>query len=498
MIRLKNQRYILWLIPVAVAIAFAELPTKDISALIGASLALLLVVFMVTRPGVALITLVIFLPLQLLGFSLLLTLHVPASILRPASSLKELLALSILIAGLRQLRDTNQRLDRIDIAVLAYVGVVTIYLLVPHLFSSIAPTSWSPRILAWRSDAGYPLIFFGARHAPIRPEFKDRFIRVIMVMGGLTAFLGLYQRLAPQSWSNFVLNHAQVAVYEFKVLGLAPSNIVANFPYIYIIKPLRVSSIFLSPFDMSDYLVLVIAVAAVRIASNRQSPFNYVVLAAAMGSIVFSVVRADALAAVIVLVLIALPTSRNSIEGRLRVIVTLVLAAVIIVPSLSGSRFVGAQGANVSTSKHVNDVKDAFGQIETYPLGLGLGSLPSSGTRFNLARFNNYNEDITQNVFTQVSFELGLEALLPWLIMMTFVLLALKRRAGDGDMFAAAMGFGLLGVVLAGLGHHVFLAFPVPWTIWCGAGLALSANQVQKPEELPDRWASHSVPSDVR
>ena len=488
----------MWLIPLGVAITVLVLPSGSIAKLIGASLALLLFVFMLNRPGVALIALVIFLPLETLGLGLLLGVHVPAAALRSAGGLKELLALSILVAGLRQLRDTKRRLDRLDIAVLAYVAVVTAYLIVPHIFSSIAPSSWSPRILAWRSDAGYPLIFFGARHAPITARVKDRLMQVIMVLGGLVGLLGLYQRLAPQSWSNFVLNIAHVGTYDFKVLGLAPSNIVANLPYILIINPLRVSSTFLSPFDMADYLIVVIAVAAVRITSNRRSLFNYVVLVAAMGSLFFSTVRADAWAALIILVLVVLPSPRTTREGRMRLIGMLLLAAVLIVPSLGGTRFVGGQQADASTSQHINDFQNAIGVAERYPLGLGLGSLPAYGTRFGETGFNRYNEDITQNLMTQVSYELGLQALLPWLIMMVLVLLALRRRARGGDTFAAAMGFGLLGVVIGGLGHHVFLAYPVPWTLWGGVGLALSVSHPDTEGEDLKGSASHPVSTGAR
>jgi hypothetical protein len=31
----------------------------------------------------------------------------------------------------------------------------------------------------------------------------------------------------------------------------------------------------------------------------------------------------------------------------------------------------------------------------------------------------------------------------------------------------------LLGIVMAGMYHHVFLNFALPWTLWATAGLAL-------------------------
>jgi hypothetical protein len=495
---LRSQELFLWLIPVGVAAALFVLSEKMTAELIGASIALMLFVFLVNRPGTALIALVVFLPLQLMGFGLLLGLHVPAAILRPAGGLTELLALAILVAGLRQLRDTSGRLDRIDIAVLVYVGVVTVYLIVPHLFSSIAPTQWSPRILAWRSDAGYPLLFFGARHAPIPFRTKDRLVQVLIAMGGFVAVLALYQQLAPQAWSDFVLNTAHVATYEFRVLGLPPSVVAQNLGYIFNISPLRVSSIFVSPFDMGDYLVLVTAAVATRISSDRRSPLNYVILAAVLGAIFFSRSRSDGLAAVIILVLIALPTSRSPIEGRVRLIGVLLVAAVLVVPSLGGTRFVGAQGGTASSKAHITAIENGIDVIESHPLGVGLGVQPSTANRFASTAKTILNGNISENSIIQVGDELGIQALIPWLAMMTFILLALKRRASGGDDFAAILGFGLLGVVIAGLYHHVFLLLPVPWTLWAGAGLALSVYQERSSADTAERTASYLASPGVR
>jgi O-antigen ligase len=183
------------------------------------------------------------------------------------------------------------------------------------------------------------------------------------------------------------------------------------------------------------------------------------------------------LAAVIILVLIALPNARGSREGRLRLVGVLVLAAVLIVPFLGGTRFVGAQGGNASANKHISDFESSISLIETNPLGLGLGSVPSIVNRFDVRGFFIGGEDVSQNLVIQVGYELGVPALVPWLMFMALVLMDLRRRAKRGDPFALAMAFALLGIIVAGLFHHVFVQFPVPWTLWAGAGLALSVHQ---------------------
>jgi O-antigen ligase len=225
----------------------------------------------------------------------------------------------------------------------------------------------------------------------------------------------------------------------------------------------------------------VVAIAAVRIRANQHGFFNYVVLGLSLGSIYFSRVRGDALAVVIILVLIALPSARRPSEGRLRLIGVLIIGALLIIPSLGGSRFTGAQGGSISTSVHIQELEHGVSLIGVHPLGLGLGSEPSD--RQTLVTTTS---DTSENAVLQVTDELGIEGLLPWLAFMAFVLLALRRRAKEGDDLASTMGFALLAILIAGMTHHVFLTVPVPWTLWAGAGVALSTYReaYRYPETL--------------
>jgi hypothetical protein len=470
--RAHTHPLLLWLTPIAVGLCLLLFPTNVISGSIGAALALIVFAVCVRRPGIALITVTIFMPLQLMGFSILFGFHVPASILRPAGGLSELLALAILLAALGQLRDTRRPLDRIDIALLLYVAIVTVYLVVPHLFAPSAPTDWVTRLYAWRNDAGYPLLFFGARHAPITARAKHRFVNVLFYFGGVVALLGIYQEIEPTTWDHFVLVSSDVAGYEIIAVHLPAYLVIQAFEYLFFTSPLRVSSIFGSPFDMSDYLLIVVAIAAVRIRADQRSFLNYAVMGLSLGSIYFSGVRGDAVAAVAILVLVALPNARRPTEGRLRLIGVLCIGALLVIPSIGGSRLTGAQGGSASTSVHIHELEHGLSLIGQHPLGLGLGSEPSD--RQTLVTTTG---DTSENAVLQVTDELGLQGLLPWLAFMIFVLTALRRRAKEGDDLASIMGFALLAILLAGMTHHVFLTVPVPWTLWAGTGLALSTYQ---------------------
>jgi O-antigen ligase/polysaccharide polymerase Wzy-like membrane protein len=464
----------LWIIPVFVAGATFVLSEKRALDVIGACIALLLLVFMLHRPGGTLIALVIFLPFEGILFSLLYGWHVPGSFLREASAIKELMGVALLLSGLRELRDSGKRLDRIDIALLLYVGVTTIYLIAPHLFSELAPTQLSPRLLAYRSDVGYVLIFFGVRHAPISPKVRKQFLDTLLVVGGILAVVGIYQKLDPAAFSNFVLNTAHQVTYQTNVLGTPIDVVYQNLLQLFDPTNPPVSSLLFSSYDLADYLLVVSVIAAVRISRNPRTPFHYIILAVCMASIYFTQVRGDAIAALIVLVIIALPTAKSPVEGRLRLGAVLLVAAIFVVPALGHSRFFNNAKAAQSSQGHIYEIDDGIGIIYYEPLGLGLGQQPGVANRYpNLAKLVN-DGDISDNMITQVGDELGLQALIPWLAMLGFTLVAIKRRASGGDQTAAAMGFALLGIVMAGQTHHVFLTFPGPWTLWAGVGLGLS------------------------
>jgi hypothetical protein len=467
----------MWFIPVVVLLGSLALNEKHMSDVIGLVIGLGILAFFVQRPGPALITLIIFLPLEQVGLGLLHRLGVPGTILRPASSFKELLGICILISALRQIRDSRERLDKIDIAILAYVGVCLAYLAVPHLFSSIAPTAWNPRLLAWRSDCGYPLVFFGVRHAPIDPKYKRHFITAVLWIAGLTTLGGVYQYIDPGSWSHWILVTAGQINYQFYVLGETAFQVSQNLKFVFQTSPLHVASIFFSPYDMGDYLIIVIAICGETIGLLRRSLTYYALMAASLFCLFVSQSRSDGLAAIIVILLIALPTPRHPAEGRLRIAAAILVGAAVIVPSLAGTRFVGAQGGSASATGHIHEIEDGIKYILKRPLGLGLGDQPGTAARF-AAQTGFPGNDISDNSITQVGDELGIQAMVPWIAMVLFVLLGLKRRAKSGDTFAAQMGLALLGILIAGQFHHVFILYAVPWTIWGGAGLALSTYRL--------------------
>jgi len=476
--RLRSQRWV-WLLPLGVLYAMARWPTARIQHITAAVIAGGILAWAVRRPGPALIALTIFLPFQQVGFGFLLRFGVPGQILRPAGGLKELLAVAILISALHALHVGRTRLgrprqlDAIDKALLAYVGVTTLYLLFPHLFSTFPVSDkWSVRLLSWRADCGYVLLFFAVRHAPIPEATKKRFVRVIMGVAVVTVLLGFYQWARPGSWAHLILTSGRQVQYQVSVLGNDLTTVSRNLGYLITQHPLRVASIFVSPFDMADFLIIAFAIALERIARDFRSRGRYVLCAAILAALFVSRVRADALAACVIAIVVMAPTPNRPVAARLRLLGAVLLAAIVIVPSLGGTRFVNAEGGGKSNSVHVDEISAGVSEMVRYPLGIGIGNVAGVGDRFVL-NSKLQGAFTVDNSVLQVGDELGLQALVPWLIMVVLVWRALGRAAKKADPFGGGIRLAFLAIFVAGMYHHVFLSFPVAWVLWAAIGLAL-------------------------
>ena len=480
--RMRSQRWV-WLIPVAVLYAMVRWPLARIEHIMAALVGLLILAWAVRRPGRALIALVVFLPLQPVLFGFLFAAHVPSQILRPAGGLKELIGGGILLSALHALHigrvreGKSKQLDAIDKALLVYVAVVTAYLLAPHLFSTFPVNNkLSVRLLAWRADCGYLLVFFAARHAPIPDATRRTFVRVLMAMATLTVVVGFYQWIRPDSWTHFIMVTGAQVRYQVSVLGNDHTTVVRNLGYLTNHNPLRVGSLFLGPFDMADFLLIAFALSLERIARGLRSRVSYAVCAVIVLMLFASRVRADALAAVVIALVAMVPTPNRPIGARLRLLGAVLVAAAVVVPSIAGTRFVNAEGGGKSNSAHVTEIASGIDELIRNPLGIGIGNAAGVGDRFVLATGKQGGFTV-DNAILQVGDELGFQALVPWLVLMLLVWRALGRAAREPDPFAGGVRLAFLAMFVAGMYHHVFLSFPVAWTLWAAVALALKRRE---------------------
>jgi hypothetical protein len=239
---------------------------------------------------------------------------------------------------------------------------------------------------------------------------------------------------------------------------------------------------------MADYLLLVVGITAARIIRDHRSAWNWALLAGTVAVLFFSRVRADSLGALLVLGVAVLPAPRRPVEARIRLILGLVIGAAIIVPSLGGTRFVGAQGGSQSNHGHVGEFIHGVSVAVSHPLGLGLGDQAATATKYQAETGLPPSTLISSGSVAQVSDELGIQALIPWLLTMGFIFYELRRRARGPDDLVTGVGLGLLGLFIAAQFHHAFITYPGPWTFFAAIGLALPGAKPAASTATPDRY----------
>lgn len=463
-----------WVAPAAVALGVALLSQHRIEYVIAGAVGLLLFVWAVRHPGPSLSILVAVVALQGVGFGFLYAAHVPGFALRAGGSLKDLLGLGILGSAVLNVARTGRRLGRLEKWALVYVAVVTAYLVLPALFAPDSPHRWSVRLISWRLDAGYPLLFIALRHAPISRRARSWFSGTVVAIGALAGAFAIWQWIAPSAFYRFIVNTGKQVNYERNVLHSSWESIQSTLQYLTVSGSHRhLGSIFLSPFDMADFLLIVVAVIAERLVRGDRRPVLLGLFALVVVALFASQVRADAVAALVIFFVALVPVIGRPVLARWGFVLMLAIGAAIVVPSVGGTHFIGGQNSGSSTTGHIRELNAGLSQLTQTPLGQGLGNNPVSANRFISPGSGAFTSD---DSYLQVGDELGLLAMVPWLIFVFGCLVALFRRARSPSPTPAVAALALLGVLVSGLFHHVFLNFSTAWTLWALVGLGLNAD----------------------
>lgn len=479
-------RRILWLVPFVVGLAVYHLSEQRLIETMAAGIGILVFAAVVRRPVVALISLIVFLPLEQVGLALLYAYALPATAARAAGFWKELMAAAVLASATWAVYRSRRRLDGVDRAVLVYLAVVTLFLLLPHLLTPGAPSSLHVRLLAWRADCGYALVFLAARHAPVPARARQVFVKTLTLMGAVLIAFAFYQRVDPYGFEHLVIDTAKVPNYLVSILHEPAAQVPGSIQYVVPTGLRRATSLLLSPFDLGDYMILVIAFLAQKVSRADKSAWTLAVLLGALAVTYLTKVRADLLVALAVVALSVLPSPAKTARGRATLVVAVGLAIVVALPNLTGSRLLGGQSAVSSNRDHVTELSRAISTIEHAPLGLGLGYQPATVSRFQLLSGQGVN--IASGISEiQVINELGIEGLLPWLAMFATLLVELRRRRSDPDPFVSGAGIALLALLVAAQGHPVFSAYPAPWTLMAAVGLALNGPRPKRAAPVASR-----------
>lgn len=464
-----------WPVPFGVFLLpfIAPLAGIDITQIIGGLIGLCLLYVLFKRPALCLLVVIPYVALQQVGLPLLWSLGLPGQVARQLGGLKDLLALALLVAAVRDIRRTGRKLDVLDKLAAVYVAVVLLNLVAPQLFYPLIPADLNTRLLAFRYDAGYVLLFFAARHAPLPTDIRDKFIRMLFGLTAVVVAGAVWQKVALNNFTTFMFNTAHVVDFSVKVQGFEPAKAAQAYsPYVQ--RPILVGSFIVLPHYMADLLLVALAFVLEQTVRARRWRSSLVIFAAIGMTLVFSQVRADLLAAGALLLLVLLPRRGRTPVARVGIVILILGSVVLALPALSGTRVTGGGTAQNSNQAHVGEFGLAIALLTNHPLGIGLGNNPATADRFQLPA-DQQGALTGDNSWLQVGDELGIPGLLTYTAFIALVF-AWLIKAGRDEPFANGALLAFTGIWIAGMFHHVFLSFPQAWALWAAVGLALPAR----------------------
>jgi O-Antigen ligase len=464
-----------WLAPFAVAVFVVVAPSR-LDLAVAALLGLAVVVFVARRPDVGLLALIALLPFHGFFLSWMYALGAPQSIVRPLGTWKEAVAIGVIVAGVRGLRSTGRRLDRLDLVGLAYVAVVAFYALLPRLFAATAPTGANERFLAFRASAFLVLLLLAARHAVLPESFARRALRLVMAVGIVVAAIAVFEFFFPATWNDFVVNKVKYTVYEIQVLDVKPFNLfdIRYYGQIGGQQIVRVGSVFLNPLALGFYLLIPFAVAIDRILRTRLRGVAAWCAVLTGTALLFTQTRAALIGAVVIGIVAIRPAAGRTPQRRLQFGLLLVAAALVALPvaaatGLSGRVTSPASGDEQTAADHVQSFWEGVHTIGDHPFGQGLATSAGAGQRFQTK-----STVVAENNYLQMGIELGVGAMVLFIVL-TVVLLRRLRAAVEwtADLGGGAVRAMGLALAIGALFLQPWGDLPTAWTFWSLAGAVL-------------------------
>jgi hypothetical protein len=473
----ERQRWA-WLAPVLVAVFLKRASLSEVQVAVEAFLALGVVLLAYRRPGTALLVLAALLPFHLVGLALLYHFGLPSGVVRGLASWKEGLGIGVLASAIVTSIRFRPRLDLVDKLAFAYLAIVVFYLALPRviapsgLLTPGAPLDWGIRVLGLRADIGFVLLFLAARHAAVSPEYRARLLRVIVATGVVVAGIGIYHFVSPDGWNSFVLNTAELPRYETNIAHLSPAALESVLHALNV-TPVRAGSVLLSPFALGDYLLISFALGIELMTRDRHRLFSHLAVPVIGVGLVMTFARAGVVGALVIVLVATRPLPGRRGSARLRFAAVAAIVVVLAAPGLYQTRLSGARGGSASSVEHIRETATGIANLTKVPLGTGLGTAPGVGDRFSAPQ-----TIVSDNSYVQVGNELGVPAMLVFIALLAALVPSLRRGvvADPSNALCAGARGACIGLIVAGLFHHVWIDFPVSWTFWMAAGLALNSS----------------------
>ena len=483
-----------WLAPpvAALGILLARSHLARVDAVLVAA-GLIAVVYL--RPRWFLFAIPVVYPFQLFLLSAAYRAGLGASVVRDLGYWIELVAVGL---ALRAARNHRRRpLDALDWTGLTYVVVVSLYRLAPTLLVAAGPngppTAGTILNTALRNDVFFVVMFLVARHLGVSHRDRRRFALIIFSVGVVVSLTGAYEYLASSSWNHFVVHTLGVTHYQTEVLKTPVHNLEDVRVYTLTAghKLLRIGSIFIDQLECAFFLVGCLAIGCEYLAGNGKR--RWLVAAGTFSvavALVLTQTRDAILAGTVVAAMLLRPLPHRDRLRRVQLSLLAGLTVVLLLPvALAvglGTRATAAiNGQDHSTAVHLTALGKGTSALLDQPLGRGLGTGGTNGTRFGVA-----TTLTSEDQYLQIGNETGIFSLIPFLGLTVLIARRLRRVAGEGGSWTAGAWSGaFVGLALAGLLLQVWLSLITAVIVWTAVGMDLS------PEA--DRPPSRPVPEPV-
>jgi hypothetical protein len=485
-------RALVWLLPVVVigAVYFSPRHIASPSTVLTGLVALGLLVLAARRPDLSLLGLIVLLPFQGLILAKLWSWGLPDSIVRHLGAWKECLALGVIVAGLRNLIASQRRLDLLDGLALGFVLLCVLYAAFQSTIVPGAPSASNIRLLGFRETAGFVLVLFGARHAPLQAGFARRAANTVFAVGALVAVVGVYGAIFSSAWNHFVVHTIKYTQYQLAILHTkAPNpNDIRVYGYVGGARIIRIGSVFLNSLSCAWFLILPFAAGIERLVRRNASPLVLLSTLLIAAGLILTQTRSAILGALLVAVLALAPALGRPRHWRTQVAIVLSAVVALGIPAAFATGLAKrvesvSNQRNQSTAGHISGFWSGVNTMGSDPLGLGLGTGAGTGQRFRV-----HTDRIPENNYLEIGDELGICAALLFVSLTLAVLLKLRRLARQRpEALISAVWAAGAGLALAAWFLQTWGDFAVSWTYWglAGAALGLGRQRAARTAEAP-------------
>ncbi|MHB8449175.1 MAG: O-antigen ligase family protein [Mycobacteriales bacterium] len=446
-------------------------------------LGVLVVLAVSRRPTLFIAITLAFLPFQQVLLSLAYHDGLPAAIVRPLGFLKEAATAGALLAAAWHARRARHRWDRLDWLATAYVVLLIVYLLAPFLHPGLLGNrSFYVRLLAWRTDALFALLFLASRHLPWSPGAARAAVRTVITAGTVVAALGVVNVVDSHAWNHFLVATAGLPRYDAAILHNAVNpNDVLDHGQSAGHGVIRAGSTLLYAVVLGFYLLVPLSIQLERLTRLRLRATTVISAALLVTAIVLTLTRSAVLGAMLAAVVVLALAVRARAPGRTRLALLLAVAVVAALPLAASAQLTGRildKGGH-SNSGHILALERGFDALVANPLGNGLGTAPGLATSYA-----NSSILTSENAYLQVGNEVGVFTLAAFVAFLVGLLMALRSAAaarGWGHALAVALTGELAGILLAGMFLHVWLDLTQSMSLMGLAGIALNVDRCRAP-----------------